>query len=179
MRQRLPGSNAQYCASRVKWGFCVCQGCNCPKLSMATVSLTHHMINVTAADDNLVQRCSSWFQYADQAIRLYTSSVRAAIISIKTACCVPWVPKNNKAGKCVDGKIEGQKDGGEHAGPRTYAWPAWGAGEIGRTMGPGTPPNIYDNPGSGKVLYDPIRDCANVICKNENFPDKLWGVSNN
>jgi len=27
------------------------------------------------------------------------------------------------------------------------------------------------------VKYDPIRDCAGIICKNENFPDKIFDQS--
>ena len=152
MRQRMPGVNLRYCASRVIWRFCICEGCNCPKMNMADIKISHTMTKLASHDAGAA--CNTWFTKIDEAIRGYTSSVRAAILSLKTACCVPWTPKNDKKGQCVYGHVTGQ---------------AAGTGD--RVRPPGAPyvQQLYLG-GRARPPYDPIRDCSNVICKNENFP---------
>lgn len=175
MRQRMPGSN-NFCASRVEWSFCVCKGCQCEKMNMADVKVDHSMIPIKDKDEGMAARCSSWFTYADKAIREYTANVRAAVLSLKTACCIPWTPKNNKQGKCVNGAIAGQLS----AGFSGWGWPAYATpgGVQNRhrmyktSLGPGAPSTIAAE--GGGIQYDPIRDCAGIICQNENFPDKMF-----
>lgn len=138
-------------------------------------------------------RCASWFKNIDATIRAYTSSVRAAIISLKNACCVPWITKNNKKGQCVLGFVTGQDATNQNG--------------HGSSTVPGVPPLFTTYTGSHSkfdiqnsrvnerdikklmrttqglpsnapnVKYDPIRDCAGIICKNENFPDKIFDQS--
>jgi len=199
MRQLMPGSSAtsmEYCASKVQWNFCVCEGCNCPAYSMADIQIDHKMINSTKEEQEgkkrnpaKIARCALWFQHADQAIRLYTSSVRGAIISLKMACCTPWKHKNSKQGKCNNGYVAGlahglppwikthttPPEGSVYATPgQAGKWARWGKDFNKKTIGTDAPEDIYGysrglDQKPGGIGYDPIRDCAGVICKNENL----------
>ena len=153
-------------------------------MSMADIKMKHRMISVvkrepkkqTDADRALATRCAKWFAYADETIRLYTSSVRAVVLSMKTACCLPWTPKNDKKGTCNNGFIGGFGGGTDSTlTPTPYASNKVFNGHRGYPM---TGPFILGpgrvNSGTGGPTYDPIRDCSNIICKNENFPAKLW-----
>jgi len=146
------------------------EGCNCPNLNMADVKVKHDMIIVKANDDGMGQRCSKWFGQADQAIRLYTASVRASIISMKSSCCAPWTVKNPKSGKCIQGNL---RSTGRWK-PKPFATPGMQNDKIHekKTMGNGAPKDIYSQGMPRWTIYDPIWDCAGVICKNEAFPNK-------
>jgi len=188
MRQRMPGSAGspvKYCASQVKWNFCVCEGCNCKDLF--NVKLQHEMVSMGKANTAGSARCASWFKNIDATIRAYTSSVRAAIISLKNACCVPWITKNNKKGQCVFGFVTGQ-DATNQNGHRSDKMAPLFTPYTRSSSGPNsrvteqqfkklmrTTQGLPSN--APNVKYDPIRDCAGIICKNENFPDKIFDQS--
>ena len=145
---------------------------------MADVKIKHDMISVKTNDDGMGQRCAKWFGQADQAIRLYSASVRASLLSMKSSCCAPWTaqdpnfkPKNgnNKNGKCLQGELRPRG--------RWYPRPYATTGAVNdlrhnqKSMGKGAPKDIY-NFGPRWTMYDPIWDCAGLICKNEVFPNK-------
>jgi hypothetical protein len=169
MRQRMAGLPVKYCASQVKWNFCVCEGCKCKDLF--NVKLQHTMRNMTK--DDAGGRCADWFKNIDAAIRAYTSSVRAAILSLKNACCSPWTPKNNKKGQCVQGFVTGQGAKASPFQPYGFANGIPHQARIWDDLEKSVQEPKYrllNTHGRRQgYIYAPIRDCAGVICKNENF----------
>jgi len=104
LKQELPsadGSAAVYCQSRVQWKFCICKGCKCKE--QVSISIVHDMEHVKGANAGIA-KCSKWYGYADQAIRTYTASVRASLLSHKVSCCTPWAHAHNAYNMKLSGK---------------------------------------------------------------------------